>query len=80
MQSSKEYQEEIRKPSSAINGKKSRKTAEWERLEISLRKLEIQGNISCKDGHNKGQKWIKKQKRLRSGGKNTWKYYTKKRS
>ena len=22
-----------------------------------LRKLEIQGNISCKDEHNKGQKW-----------------------
>ena len=31
------------------------KTIEWERLEIS-RKLEIQGNISCKDGHDKGQK------------------------
>ena len=30
---------------------------EWERLEISSRKLEIQGNISCKDGLNKGQKW-----------------------
>ena len=30
---------------------------EWERLEISSRKLEIPGNISCKDGHNKGQKW-----------------------
>ena len=27
------------------------------RLEISSRKLEIQGNISCKDGLNKGQKW-----------------------
>ena len=26
------------------------------RLEIS-RKLGYQGNISCKDGHNKGQKW-----------------------
>ena len=33
--------EEIRKPSSAINAKKSRKTAEWEGLEISSRKLEI---------------------------------------
>ena len=32
------------------------KTIGWERLEISTRKLEIQGNISCKDGHNKGQK------------------------
>ena len=28
-----------------------------ERLEISSRKLDIPGNISCKDGHNKGQKW-----------------------
>ena len=28
-----------------------------ERGRISSRKLEIQGNISCKDGFNKGQKW-----------------------
>ena len=41
MQSSKEYQGEIRKPSSVINAKKQRKTIEWERLEISSRKLEI---------------------------------------
>ena len=39
MQSSKEQQEEIRKPSLAINAKKQRKTTEWERLEISSRKL-----------------------------------------
>ena len=39
MQSSKEQQEEIRKPSSEINAKKQRKTTEWERLEISLRKI-----------------------------------------
>ena len=131
MQSSKEYQGEIRKPSSVINAKKKRKTIERERLEISSRKLELpwelsssliaqsvesacnagdldwipglgrspgegngnplqysclenpmdrgawqaivhgvtrvrhdlatkpppHGNISCKDGHNKGQKW-----------------------
>ena len=31
----------IRKPSSVINAKKSRKTTEWKRLEISSRKLEI---------------------------------------
>ena len=31
----------MRKPSSAINAKKQRKTTEWERLEISSRKLEI---------------------------------------
>ena len=39
--SAKESQKEIRKPSSAINAKKWRKTTEWERLEISSRKLEI---------------------------------------
>ena len=57
MQSSKEQQGEIRKPSSAINAKKQRKTIEWERLEISARKVDILRNISCKDGHNKRQKW-----------------------
>ena len=39
-----------------INAKKERKTTEWERLAISSRKLEIPRDISCKDGHNKGQK------------------------
>ena len=34
-------QAEIKKPSSAINAKKERKTTEWERLEISSRKSEI---------------------------------------
>ena len=37
--------------------KEIRKTREWERLKISLRKFEISRNFSCKDGHNKGQKW-----------------------
>ena len=41
MQSSTVQQEEIRKTSSAINAKKQRKKTEWERLEISSRKLEI---------------------------------------
>ena len=39
------------------------------------------GNISCKDGHNKGQKWHgskQKPKILRRVGKNTQKYNTKK--
>ena len=40
-QSSKEQQEEIRTSFSVINAKKQRKTIEWERLEISSRKLEI---------------------------------------
>ena len=39
MQSSSEQQGEVRKPSSVINAKKQRKTTEWERLEISSRKL-----------------------------------------
>ena len=36
-----EQQGEIRKPSSVFNARKQRKTIEWERLEISSRKLEI---------------------------------------
>ena len=50
MQSSKEQQGEIRKPSSVINAKKQRKTTEWERLEISSRKLDIKGTIHAKMG------------------------------
>ena len=34
MQSSKEQQGEIRKPSSVINAKKQRKTIEWERRDL----------------------------------------------
>ena len=58
MQNSKEQQEEIRKPSKVKNVKKERKKkkTEWERLEISSKNQGYQGNISCKDGHNKGQK------------------------
>ena len=71
----------VRPPqTSAINAKKERKTIEWERLEISSRKLGYQGNISCKDGLNKGQKWYgpNRSRRLGRGGKNTQKKYTKK--
>ena len=39
MHSYKDSHGEIRKPSSAINVKKQKKTIEWERLEISSRKL-----------------------------------------
>ena len=41
MQSSKEKQGELRKPSSVIDAKKQKKTTEQARLEISARKLEI---------------------------------------
>ena len=50
-----EFQRRARKPSQVNSAKKQRKAIEWERLEISSRKLEIL--ISCEDGHNKGQKW-----------------------
>ena len=46
---------EFQKPSSAINAKKQRKTTEWERLAISLRKLEIRREHLRPGGHNKGQ-------------------------
>ena len=49
MQSFKEQQEEIRKPSSAIIAKKQRKKIGWERLEISSRKLEM-GTFRAKMG------------------------------
>ena len=39
------------------NTKKQRKTIEWERPEISLRNWRYQGNVSCKNGHDEGQKW-----------------------
>ena len=44
-----------------------------------IRDPRYQGNISCKNGHNKGQKWYgpNKQKVLRRGGKNTQKNHTK---
>ena len=50
MQSSKELQGEIRKPSSMISAKKQRKTIEWERLEISSRKLDTKGTFHAKMG------------------------------
>ena len=53
MQSSEEEQGEIRKALSVISAKKQRKIIQWERLEISSRKLEIQREHLSKDGCNK---------------------------
>ena len=51
MQSSKEYQGEIRKPSSVISAKKQRKTIEWERREISSKKIrDTKGTFHAKMG------------------------------
>ena len=58
MQSSKEQQGEIRKPSSVLNAKKQRKTIEWERLEISSRKLDTKGTFHEKMGSIKDRNGI----------------------
>ena len=43
-----------------------------------FKKISYQGNISCKDGLNKGQKWYGPKRSRRRGGRNTQKNYTKK--
>ena len=53
MQSSKEWQGEIGKPSSAISAKKQRKTIEWERLEIPTRKVDTKETLHAKMGTTK---------------------------
>ena len=53
MQSFKE-KGEIRKPSSVTKAKKLRETVEWERLEISSRKLQIPREYFMQDGHDNG--------------------------
>ena len=50
MQTSKESQGEPRKSFSVIDEKKQRKTIEWERLEISSRKLDTKGTFCAKMG------------------------------
>ena len=53
-----EFQRIARRDKKAFISEQCKET-EWERLELSSRKLEIprfQGDISCKDGHIKGQK------------------------
>ena len=57
MQNCKDQLSEIRKPSSVISEKKNRNSIEWERLEISLTKLEIPREHFMQRWHNKGQKW-----------------------
>ena len=55
-----EFQRISRRDKKAFLSDQCREIGENKRMgkaEISSRKLEIQGNISCKDGHNKRQKW-----------------------
>ena len=48
MQSSKEQQEEIRKPSLAINAKKQRETTEWERPDLFKKIRDTKGTSHAK--------------------------------
>ena len=50
MQSFKEQQEEIRKPSSVINAKKQRKTIEWKRLDVTSKIRDTKGTFHAKMG------------------------------
>ena len=50
MQSSKEQQEEIRKPSSDINAKKQRKRTEWERRDLFKKIRDSKGTFHAKKG------------------------------
>ena len=60
-----EFQRIVRRDKKALNEqcKETEETVGWERLETSSRKLEIPREISCKYGHNKGQKWYGSNKR-----------------
>ena len=50
MKSSKELQGHIRKPSSVISAKKQKKRIEWEKLEISSRKLDTKRTFHANMG------------------------------
>ena len=85
MQSSKEQQGDIRKPSLVINANKQKKTIEWERVEISSRKLEIskeyfiqQGTIKDRNGKDLieaeviKKKWQEYTEEIYKKGLNDW--------
>ena len=73
MQSSKEYQGDIRKPFSVISAKKQRKTKEWERLEGSSSKLNIKETFHAKMGTIKDRNGMDLAKA--EDIKNTWQKY-----
>ena len=72
MQSSKEKQEEIRKPFSAINAKKYRKTTDWERLFKKIR--DTKGIFHAKMGLIKDKNAMDLIEA--EGIKNRWQKYT----
>ena len=58
MQSSREQQVEIRKPSSVTNTKKQRKTIEWEKTRDLYKKIsDTKGNFHAKIGTIKGRSY-----------------------
>ena len=57
MQSSKEEQEEIRKPSFSDQCKEIEENKRMGKPRDLFKKIRHQGNISCKDEHDEGQKW-----------------------
>ena len=62
------------------NAKKYRKTIEWERLENLIKKIrDTKGTFHANIGTRKARNnvYLKKQKRLRRGGRNTQKNCTK---
>ena len=55
-----EFQRTARRDKKAILSTECKEIEENSRMEKTrdlCKKLETRGNISCKDGHNKGQKW-----------------------
>ena len=73
MQSSKEEQGEIKMPSSVISAKKQRKTTEWERLEISSKKIrDTKGTFHAKMGTIKNRNGMN----LTEDLKKRWQEYT----
>ena len=76
MQSSRDYQAEIRKSFKANNAKKQRKTTEYERLEISSRILrDTKGTI--KNGNSMG---LTEAEDIKKRWQNIQKNYTKKKT
>ena len=77
MQSSKEEQEEIKKPSLPLKCKEIEENNRMGKTRDLFKKIRYQRNISCKDGLDKGQKWDGPN-RSRRDGKSTQKNCTKK--
>ena len=81
MQSSKEQQEEIRKPSSVINAKKQRKNNEMGKTRDLFKKIrDTKGTFHAKMGQIKDRNGmdLTEADDIKKGGKNTQKNCTKK--